>query len=61
MDICVLQFDTLPELAAYSKQVSSKGYKINVQRLTIECRLNDEELAIACWQFAAKLLTGNKA
>lgn len=56
----MLQFNTLSELAAYSKQMTGKGYKINVQHLTIECKLNDKELEIACQQFAAKLLTGTK-
>ena len=57
----VLQFNTLIDLAAYSRQLHDKGYRINVQHLTLTCKLNHEEVAVAQKKYAAIMLAGAKA
>lgn len=56
MLLTVLQFNTLSELANYSKMVNDKGYRINVQHLTLKCKLSTSELDIAVKQYRAKML-----
>ena len=47
MKTTTLQFHTLTELAAFTKTVNPRGYRINTQLLTLSAPLTEFELAIA--------------
>ena len=56
----ILQFNTLVDLAAYSRKVHNKGYRINVQQLTLCCKLSREEVEMAQKNFAARMVSSAK-
>lgn len=60
MKEAILQFDTLPELAGFSKLVRDRGYVIVIKDLTLRCQLDNAELAIALQQYGARLMSLNK-
>ena len=59
-----LQFPSLPDLATYSKKVAGKGFQINIQNLTLKCKLSEAEIALAQLQHQAipvlKIKTGTQ-
>jgi len=48
-----LQFYTLTELAAFTRSVNPKGYRINIRLLTLSAPLSEFELGIANERYGA--------
>lgn len=49
----ILQFPSLPDLATYSKKLTGKGYQINIQTLTLTCKLTEAEISLALHEHQA--------
>ena len=56
MQLTVLQFATLAELASYTKKVTNKGFQINTLNLTLKIKLSEEEILFARKQFRARMV-----
>jgi hypothetical protein len=51
-----LRFNTLEELASYTKKVSPNGYRMNTLELSLYASLSFIELIIAIEQYGAKVV-----
>ena len=56
MQLTVLQFTSLAELASYAKKVTDKGFQINTLNLTLKTKLSEEEILLARKQFRARMV-----
>jgi hypothetical protein len=56
----LLQFETLSDLAAFSKSVNDRGYVAIVKDLTLQINLTDAEQQVALQQHGARLLPFNR-